>query len=130
MPATATQGVVDAYRVAKMYESKDQALVPTHHFMRRMALHILCALLLVAVTLLIGVLGHIWLEPVSWHDAFLNSALIVSGIGPYLVPHSVGGKVFFAFYGIFVGLTFMALLGLTLAPLAHRLIHKFHLDDD
>jgi len=113
-----------------MYESKDQALVPTHRFLKRMLLHVLCALLLVVVTLLIGVLGHMWLEPVSWHDAFLNSALIVSGIGPYLVPHSVAGKVFFAFYGIFVGLTFMALLGLTLAPLAHRLIHKFHLDEE
>ena len=113
-----------------MYETKTQPVVPTHRFLQRMVLHVLYALLLVCVALLIGALGHMWFEPVSWHDAFLNSALILSGIGPYLVPESVGGKVFFAFYGIFVGLAFMAMLGLTLAPIAHRMIHKFHWDDE
>lgn len=113
-----------------MYESKDQAMLPTGLFVRRMALHVLYALLLIAFTLLLGVAGHLWLESPGWHDALLNTALILGGIGPYIVPETVGGKIFFSFYSIFVGLVFMATLGLTLAPVAHRLIHKFHLDDD
>lgn len=113
-----------------MYESKDQMLLPTGLFVRRMVLHVVYALLLIALTLLLGVGGHLWLEPPVWHDALLNTALIVGGIGPYIVPETVGGKVFFSLYSIFVGLVFMATLGLTLAPVAHRLIHKFHLDDD
>jgi tetrahydromethanopterin S-methyltransferase subunit B len=51
-------------------------------------------------------------------------------MGFYLMPESVGGKVFFAAYGLFVGLVFVTTLGIILAPVAHRLLHKFHLDDD
>ena len=112
-----------------MYESKDQALLSTRNFAQRIAVHVLYALLLICLTLLVGVVGHVWLGPVSWHDAILNSALILGGIGPYFVPESVAGKIFVALYGIFVGLVFVAMLGLTLAPVAHRIIHKFHLDD-
>ncbi|MBV6274122.1 two pore domain potassium channel family protein [Alcaligenaceae bacterium CGII-47] len=113
-----------------MYESKDQAILSTERFVRRMVLHVLYALLLIALTLLVGMAGHLWLEPPGWHDALLNTALIVGGIGPYILPETVAGKIFFSLYSIFVGLVFMATLGLTLAPVAHRLIHKFHLDDD
>lgn len=113
-----------------MYETKNQPLLPARHFTRRMLMHLLYALLLMLATVLIGVLAHLWLEPITWHDAVLNTALIVGGIGPYIVPESIAGKVFLAAYGMFIGLVFVATLGLILAPLAHRIIHKFHLDDE
>lgn len=78
----------------------------------------------------IGVIAHLILEPINWHDALLNTAFIIGGLGPYIVPGSVAGKVFFALYSMFVGLVFIGTLGIILAPLAHRIIHKFHLDDD
>ncbi len=34
-----------------------------------------------------------------------------------------------AVYGFFVGLVVMATLGVVLAPIAHRIMHKFHLDE-
>jgi hypothetical protein len=113
-----------------MYESKDQPLLSSRHFARRMVLHMLWAIAVVVLAVASGGVAHMWLEPVSWHDALLNTALIVGGIGPYILPSTVAGKVFFALYGIFIGLVFIATLGLILAPIAHRLIHKFHLDDD
>jgi hypothetical protein len=113
-----------------MYESKDQPLLPARHFTRRLLLHVLYAFLVMLATLMVGVLAHLWLEPVMWHDAVLNTALIVGGIGPYIVPESVGGKLFFAVYGMLIGLVFVGTLGLILAPLAHRLIHKFHLEGE
>ncbi|WP_353150270.1 two pore domain potassium channel family protein [Pollutimonas bauzanensis] len=113
-----------------MYESKSESLLPAWHFMLRMFKHVGLAIAIVLVTLSIGVLGHLWLEPIHWHDATLNISLILAGIGPFIMPVSFGGKIFFAFYSILVGLVFIATLGLILAPLAHRLIHKFHLDDD
>ena len=88
------------------------------------------ALLIVMLTIAFGVLGHLLLEPVRWHDALLNTSLIVAGIGPYILPASVAGKLFFAAYGMLVGLVFVGTLGVVLAPLAHRLVHRFHLDDD
>ncbi len=113
-----------------MYESKTEPLLPTWTFALRMVKHLALAMAIVGITLSIGVMGHLWLEPIHWHDAILNISLILAGIGPFIMPVSVAGKIFFALYSILVGLVFLATLGLTLAPLAHRLIHKFHLDDD
>lgn len=113
-----------------MYESKSQPLLPARHFRHRMLTHVFYALLVMIVTLAIGVFAHLLLEQVSWHEALLNTAFIIGGLGPYIVPESIAGKLFFAFYSMFVGLVYIGTLGIILAPLAHRLIHKFHLDDD
>ncbi|HUH41147.1 MAG TPA: two pore domain potassium channel family protein, partial [Castellaniella sp.] len=111
-----------------MYESKSEVLLPVREFLRRVVSHVFYALILIGATWCVGVLGNIGFEDISWHDAILNVALIVAGIGPFVLPATVGGKIFFSIYGIFVGLVFMATLGVVLAPVAHRLLHKFHLD--
>lgn len=113
-----------------MYELKSQRLLTRRQFVRRIALHVLYALLVMGATLAIGVVAHILLEPVNWHDAVLNTALIVGGIGPYIVPATAGGKLFFAVYSMFVGLVFVGTMGIILAPVVHRIVHKFHLDED
>lgn len=113
-----------------MYESKKQPLLPAAQFYRRLAVHVLWALILIAATLLIGVTAHLAYESISWHDALLNTAMIVSGLGPFILPSSIAGKVFFTLYSILVSLMFVATLGLILAPLAHRIVHKLHLDDE
>ena len=98
--------------------------------MLRLLAHLLWAVLVIALVVLVGVVAHLWLEDVSWHDAMLNTALIIGGIGPFIMPATVAGKIFFALYGMLIGLLFVATLGLILAPVVHRVIHKFHLDDD
>lgn len=113
-----------------MYESKNQPLLHPRHFRRRLLIHVFYAFLVMFITIAIGLVAHLLLEPVNWHDALLNTALIVGGIGPYILPESVSGKVFFAAYSMFVGLIFIGTLGIILAPLAHRILHKFHLDDN
>lgn len=113
-----------------MYESRREPLLPTACFFRRLIKHVLCAILLIVFTLAVGLAAHLWLEPVNWHDALLNTAMIVSGLGPFILPATVGGKIFFTLYSIVVSLMFVATLGLILAPVAHRIIHKLHLDDD
>ncbi|GAA0776792.1 two pore domain potassium channel family protein [Castellaniella ginsengisoli] len=112
-----------------MYESRNDPLLPTAHFRRRLAWHAGYALLLVAATLCIGVFGHRFLGGHDWHDALMNAAFIIGGIGTYAMPESSGGKIFSAVYGFFVGLVVMATLGVVLAPIAHRIMHKFHLDE-
>ncbi|WP_392422319.1 hypothetical protein AABD59_06280 [Edwardsiella piscicida] len=78
-----------------------------------MLLHFAGALLLIIITLAIGVAGHLLFDDaIAWHDATLNSAFIANGIGPYIVPQSLAGKIFFAFYGMFTSLVFMTTLGL------------------
>ncbi|NYT77500.1 two pore domain potassium channel family protein [Alcaligenaceae bacterium] len=113
-----------------MYESKNEPLLPKSRFALRMLHHLGLAALIVMATMALGVLGHLLLEPLHWHDALLNTSLIVAGIGPYILPTSGAGKLFLAGYGMLVGLVFVGTLGVVLAPLAHRLVHRFHLDDD
>ncbi|HLU15039.1 MAG TPA: two pore domain potassium channel family protein [Burkholderiaceae bacterium] len=113
-----------------MYESKEEALLSRRAFAARMLWHLVIAFLLVAVVIVIGMLGHLLFEPVKWHDAILNISLIAAGIGPLMLPETVAGKVFFALYNVLVNVVFVALIGVVMAPLVHRMLHKFHLDDD
>jgi len=114
-----------------MYESKDTPLITFEAFLKRMLMHVSCALTLIITTLIIGIAGHMFFEiEVNWHDAILNSAFIANGIGPYIVPQSISGKIFFAFYGAFTSLVFMTTLGLILTPIAHRILHRFHLNEE
>lgn len=46
------------------------------------------------------------------------------------MPVSSGGKLFFASFGLYSNLVFIASIGLILAPIAHRLLHRFHCDAD
>lgn len=112
-----------------MYESRNQPLLHPARFRRRMAMHAVYALLLVGATLLLGALGHRWFGDHDWHDALMNAAFVIGGIGTYVMPDSSAGKIFSAAYGFFVGLVVMATLGVMLAPIAHRIMHKFHLDE-
>ncbi|CAM5211495.1 hypothetical protein CDEF62S_05017 [Castellaniella defragrans] len=112
-----------------MYESRNAPLLHPARFRRRLFLHAGYALLLVGVTLLVGALGHKFFGGHDWHDALMNAAFVIGGIGTYAMPVTSAGKIFSAVYGFFVGLVVMATLGVVLAPIAHRIMHKFHLDE-
>lgn len=113
-----------------MYETKKEAMLSARQFLLRMMWHIVLAVLIILVAICLGIAGHMWFEPVAWHDAILNVSLILAGIGPVLLPETVSGKLFFAVYTVMASLVFVALIGVVMAPVMHRLIHKFHLDDD
>lgn len=111
-----------------MYESKDEALLSKTAFMRRLLMHVLAAIGLVIVVMLLGVVGHMVFEEISLHDALLNTASVLGGIGLFTVPNTPLGKIFISLYGFVTDLFFVASIGVILAPVAHRIIHKFHLD--
>ncbi|WP_191833619.1 hypothetical protein [Pseudomonas fluorescens] len=113
-----------------MYESRTEALISSRQFRFRLMRHGLAACLLLIASILFGVLGHLYFEPhIPLHDAIFNATLLLGGVGPVILPASIGGKLFFAAYGLYVGLVFVASIGLILAPIAHRLLHRFHFDD-
>src|SRR5690625_7481816 len=109
-----------------MYESKDEPLLPIKHFAWRLFLHVLCAILVMIITLVIGVVAHLLFEPESWHDAVLNTAFIVSGIVPFFYPETMADIEMFDGYGQMVNLEVMGAFGIILPPTAHRIIHMFH----
>lgn len=114
-----------------MYESRNEALLGHYRFALRMLAHLLLAMVFVVFSLLAGIGGYLWIEGnANWHDVALNMAMIASGIGPLMLPETVRGKIFLALYGAYISVVFVAVIGLVMAPILHRVLHAFHLDDD
>ena len=87
------------------------------------------ALALVVATLAVGMIGYHELEAISWLDAFHQSALLLSGMGPVLEMTSTAGKLFDGIYALFCGIILLAATGLLFAPVLHRILHRFHIED-
>jgi hypothetical protein len=43
-------------------------------------------------------------------------------------PQTEAGKVFAGLYALYAGLVFLLIVGLVFTPVIHRLLHKFHWD--
>jgi hypothetical protein len=86
--------------------------------------------LIVLVALGIGVVGYMHFGHMGWIDGLLNASMILTGMGP-VEPEKLepDGKLFASAYALFSGLLFISLMGIVLAPVAHRMLHKFHLDE-
>jgi hypothetical protein len=111
-----------------MYESNQQPVIPRVSFARRLAIHGLAAVALLAGSLGVGMLGYSTLEGLSAIDAFLNSAMLLGGMGPVNIPTTPAGKLFAGIYALYAGLVFIFTAALLLAPVFHRVLHRFHLD--
>src|SRR5688572_15472689 len=111
-----------------LYEHRSEPLLPARAFLRRMMVHGGFAVAVATVALLVGILGYRWTEDLGWVDAFLNAAMILSGMGEIAPLTTTAGKLFAGFYALFSGLVMIATASFLLAPLAHRLIHRLHLD--
>lgn len=112
-----------------MYESKKQPLATRQHFIRRVGVHILATLLFITISLFIGVLGYHYFGECAWMDALHNASMILSGMGPVITIQSDAGKIFSSLFALYSGLAFITNMGLLLAPVLHRIIHKMHLDN-
>ena len=112
------------------FEHHRQPLLPRRAFLRRVARFGGLALGIVVVSLTIGVLGYRLLGGLSWADALVNAAMILGGMGPVDRMGTLPGKLFAAFYALFSGIVFLVAVGVFLAPIVHRFMHRFHLDLD
>ncbi len=112
-----------------MYESRHARPLPRRPFIRRMALHLLTALGLLAVSLSVGMLGYARFEGLGWLDGFLNSAMLLGGMGPVNPPATPAGKLFAGLYALYAGLVFIVTAALVFTPVVHRVLHRFHWDE-
>ena len=111
------------------YEKRHEPFAPKSRFRARMVNNVTVGVVTVLVTLAIGMAGYAGLEDMSLIDAFANSAMILSGMGPLNPLHTNAGKLFAGLYAIFCGLLIFAVAGLILAPVLHRILHRFHIED-
>ena len=109
-----------------IYETRLQAPLSRVQFLLRLLRHALAGLVLVALSLGIGIAGYEHFEGLAWRDAFLNSAMLLGGMGPVDAPRTDGGKLFAGLYALFCGLVVIVSVSVVLAPVVHRAIHLFH----
>jgi len=111
-----------------MFEHHQQPLLSKSAFFIRMLRCAMVTLALLILTLLIGIIFFHSTEHFSWIDSFLNSALIMTGLGLVNILNTCSGKLFTAFYALFSALAFYTILAIILTPLLHRMLHHLHLD--
>lgn len=113
-----------------MYEQSKQPVISRRLFITRIMHHTFLALFLILFGLGIGVMGYHYLGHLSWIDSLLNASMILGGMGPVDVLTDTNAKLFASFYALFSGLAFIGIASLLIAPFAHRLMHRLHLEDD
>lgn len=112
-----------------MYERRSMPLLPWHKFRKRVAHHAAIATAMIVVALGIGVMGYHLIGGLGWIDSILEASMILGGMGPVSAPHTDAAKLFASFYALFSGLMFIGIAGVMVAPVAHRILHRFHIED-
>ena len=113
-----------------MFEHKKTPLIPTHEYIRRILRNFLYGLGVIFFSLLLGVLGYHFICDLPWVDSILNSSMILAGMGPVDIMTTDSAKLFASFYALYSGIAFLSTMGLFLVPFLHRLMHRFHLEND
>jgi hypothetical protein len=112
------------------FESKTEKLLPFRAFLARLGRSFGASLAVVAASLALGSAGYHYYGELPWVDALLNASMILTGMGPVDPLRTTGGKLFASAYALYSGIAFLTIMAIMLAPIAHRLLHKFHLDDE
>ena len=98
-----------------MFEHRSKHLLPRKEYYRRVARHAAMGVAVIAVALGLGIIGYHTFENLPWIDAFVNAAMILSGMGPVATLQTDGGKLFAGCYALFSGIALIAILGMTAA---------------
>jgi hypothetical protein len=110
------------------FEHRRQPLISPRRFVGRMLKAIGLWSVLAVVGLVIGMAGYAEFEGMSFADAYVNAAMILSGMGPLGELKTTAGKIFAGTYAIFFGLIIVIATGFVLAPIFHRVLHRFHVE--
>ena len=113
-----------------MYEPRHKPLLGRRDFAHRLLANFAIAMCFVAFSLALGTVGYHAVAGLEWIDAFHNAAMILTGMGPVAPMTTSGAKLWAASYAIYSGIAFLGTVTVLLAPVAHRFLHKFHLEDE
>ena len=112
-----------------MFERRHEKLAPLPVFIKRVAISLALSFCLILVVLFFGIACYHWIAGFDWVDSLLEASMILGGMGPVNQLTTTGAKIFASAYALFSGLIFIAVVGVGLSPILHRMLHKFHIDD-
>jgi len=113
-----------------VYERRHAPLATRAQFVRRVATNFGLAMLVIGGSLAWGMWGYWYFEHLRWLDAFLNAAMLLGGMGPVENPQTEGGKLFAGIYALYAGMVVLVAASILIAPMFHRFIHRFHLEQE
>lgn len=113
-----------------MFETVEEPVASRPEFIVRLSFNFLVAALVIGASLYGGMLGYHVLVGLSWMDSFVNASMILSGMGPLAPMATDAGKLFAGLYALYSGLVVVLASGLIIAPIAHRLLHRLHVQCD
>ena len=109
-----------------MYEPRLAPPLSGRLFARRFLLHFAASQLLVVFSLAVGMAGYMYFEHLPWRDAFVNTAMLLGGMGPIDPLRTDGGKVFAGLFALYAGLLFPVWPGRYSRAIVHCIPHRFH----
>jgi hypothetical protein len=112
------------------FEHRTQPVLTRRRFMQRLARHGIYGLGLLSVSLALGITGYRWFAGFTWVDSLLNASMLLGGMGPVGDLPNDAAKIFASLYALYAGVVFLVLTGLLLAPVFHRVLHRFHWEAD
>lgn len=113
-----------------MFEHRSAPLISRADFLRRLAVHGGYAAALLGASIVVGTLGFHHLGGQATIDALLNAAMLLGGMGPVGDIQSTAGKLFATVFALYAGIVFLGITALLFAPVVHRFLHKFHLENE
>jgi hypothetical protein len=111
-----------------MFEHKSEPLLSRWAFYVRMAQSGAVVAGIITFSLLVGSAGYHYLSDLPWIDSLLNASMILAGMGPVDPLTTASAKLFATFYALYSGVAFLTIMAVLMAPLLHRLLHKFHME--
>ena len=111
------------------FETRKQPVASRNVFVNRLTRNAISSAAIVAASLVVGTCGYIYFENMRTVDAFANASMILASMGPLNPLLTDGGKIFAALYAIFSGFLLIGISTLMLAPIFHRILHRFHVDE-
>ena|SRR5436190_23686207 len=113
-----------------MYERRHEALASSRVFKKRLLSSGGLGLALIAISLAVGIGGFMAFEGLGFLDATLNASMLLSGMGPVNLPATAVGKVFASIYALYSGFAVLGIAAIMLAPVVHRVLHRFHIEEE
>ena len=115
-------------RLARL-EHRSERVIDRPRFAARMGLAIGLWVGMTLVGLAIGMIGYWYFEGMGLVDSFVNAAMILSGMGVFDTLKNPNAKIFAGFYALMSGLIILVATTFILAPVFHRVLHRFHVED-
>lgn len=111
------------------YERIHDRLLTRREFVMRYIAHAGVSAIAIGASLIVGTVGFHYRAHFSWTDAFLNASMLLGGMGPVGTFDGDHGKIFASLYALYAGLVFIVVASLMFAPVFHRVLHRFHLEE-